>query len=81
MDLTRLRLLVELRRLGTMTAVSEVTGMGTSAVSKHLAVLEQEAGVRLLVPDGRRSVDPAGRRLAEHARTSWSARAARANGR
>ncbi|AAZ55461.1 LysR family transcriptional regulator [Thermobifida fusca] len=69
MDLTRLRLLVELRRLGTMTAVSEVTGMGTSAVSKHLAVLEREAGVRLLVPDGRRvRLTPAGRRLAEHAR-------------
>ncbi|GAA3982627.1 LysR family transcriptional regulator [Thermobifida alba] len=68
MDLTRLRLLVELRRLGTMTAVSEVTGMGTSAVSKHLAVLEQEAGVRLLAPDGRRvRLTPAGRRLAEHA--------------
>src|SRR5690606_41257368 len=51
-----------------MTAVSEVTGMGTSAVSKHLAVLEQEAGVRLLAPDGRRvRLTPAGRRLAEHA--------------
>ncbi|PSL00093.1 DNA-binding transcriptional LysR family regulator [Murinocardiopsis flavida] len=68
LDLTRLRLLVELERLGTMAAVSEVTGIGTSAVSKHLAVLENEAGVRLLVPDGRRvRLTPAGRRLAEHA--------------
>lgn len=59
---------MELRRLGTMTAVSEVTGMGTSAISKHLAVLEREAGVRLLAPDGRRvRLTPAGRRLAEHA--------------
>ncbi|MDT0329321.1 LysR family transcriptional regulator [Nocardiopsis lambiniae] len=68
MDFTRLRLLVELERLGTMVAVSEVTGMSTSAVSKHLAVLEREAGVPLLVPDGRRvRLTPAGRRLAEHA--------------
>jgi DNA-binding transcriptional LysR family regulator len=68
MDFTRLRLLVELDRLGTMAAVSEVTGMSTSAVSKHFAVLEKEAGVPLLVPDGRRvRLTPAGRRLAEHA--------------
>ncbi|MFI6575921.1 LysR family transcriptional regulator [Nocardiopsis sp. NPDC050513] len=68
MDFTRLRLLVELERLGTMAAVSEVTGMSTSAVSKHLAVLERETGVPLLAPDGRRvRLTPAGRRLAEHA--------------
>lgn len=68
MDLTRLRLLVELERLGTMGAVAETTGMGTSAVSKHFAVLEREAGVALLVPDGRRvRLTPAGHRLAEHA--------------
>ncbi|GAB2522206.1 LysR family transcriptional regulator [Nocardiopsis aegyptia] len=68
MDFTRLRLLVELDRLGTMAAVSEVTGMSTSAVSKHFAVLEKEARVPLIVPDGRRvRLTPAGRRLAEHA--------------
>ncbi|MDA8370303.1 MAG: LysR substrate-binding domain-containing protein [Nocardiopsaceae bacterium] len=68
MDLTRLRLLVELDRLGTMAAVAETVGMGTSAVSKHFAVLEKEAGVPLLVPDGRRvRLTPAGHRLAEHA--------------
>ncbi|CAM4050951.1 LysR family transcriptional regulator [Nocardiopsis rhodophaea] len=68
MDLTRLHLLVELERLGTMTAVSEVTGMGTSAVSKHFAVLEREVGVPLLVPDGRRvRLTPAGHRLSEYA--------------
>jgi DNA-binding transcriptional LysR family regulator len=67
MDFTRLRLLVELERLRTMAAVSEVTGISTSAVSKHFAVLEREAGVALLVPDGRRvRLTPAGR-LAEHA--------------
>lgn len=68
MDFTRLSLLVELERHGTMAAVSEVTGMSTSAVSKHFAVLEREAGVALLVPEGRRvRLTPAGRRLAEHA--------------
>ncbi|MFC3996663.1 LysR family transcriptional regulator [Nocardiopsis sediminis] len=68
MDLTRLRLLVELERMGTMAAVADVVGMGTSAVSKHFAVLEQEAGVALLAPDGRRvRLTPAGHRLAGHA--------------
>jgi DNA-binding transcriptional LysR family regulator len=69
MNPTRLHLLVDLERLGTMTAVAEATGMGTSAVSKHLAVLEREAGTALLTPDGRRvRLTPAGRRLAGHAR-------------
>lgn len=67
MDPTRLRLLVELHRMGTMGAVAELTQMSTSAVSKHLAVLEREAGVPLLVPDGRRvRLTPAGLRLVEH---------------
>lgn len=68
MDVTRLRLLVELDRLGTMAAVAEITGMSTSGVSKHLAVLEREAQVALLVPEGRRvRLTPAGQRLAQHA--------------
>ncbi|OIV36877.1 hypothetical protein BIV57_14055 [Mangrovactinospora gilvigrisea] len=67
LDLTRLRLLVELSRLGTMSAVAEATGYRTSAVSKHLAVLEREVGRKLLVPDGRRvRLTPAGRRLVQH---------------
>jgi len=67
-DLTRLRLLVELDRLGTMAAVAEHTGYGTSAISKHLAVLEQEVGVPLLRPVGRRvRLTAAGTRLVEHA--------------
>lgn len=67
-DLGRLRLLVELGRLGTMAAVAEATGYGTSAVSKHLAVLETEVGAELLRPVGRRvRLTPAGERLAERA--------------
>ncbi|AEW97815.1 MULTISPECIES: LysR family transcriptional regulator [Streptomycetaceae] len=67
-DLLRLRLLLELSRVGTMAEVARRTGYGTSAVSKHLAVLEQEVGVRLLTPAGRRvQLTPAGERLAEHA--------------
>ncbi|MFE1805911.1 LysR substrate-binding domain-containing protein [Streptomyces sp. NPDC059533] len=67
-DLGRLRLLVELGRLGTMAAVAAATGYGTSAVSKHLAVLETEVGAQLLRPVGRRvRLTPAGERLAEHA--------------
>ncbi|MCB5181843.1 LysR family transcriptional regulator [Streptomyces antimicrobicus] len=67
-DLGRLRLLVELHRLGTMAAVAASTGYGTSAVSKHLGVLEAEVGVPLLRPVGRRvRLTPAGERLVEHA--------------
>ena len=39
MELRRLRVLVELSRLGTMSAVAQATGYGTSAVSQQLAAL------------------------------------------
>ena len=68
MELRRLRVLVELYRLGTMSAVAQATGYGTSAVSQQLAALEREAGVPLLEADGRRvRLTPAGRRLVGHA--------------
>ena len=68
MELRRLRVLVALSRLGTMSAVAEATGYGTSAVSQQLAALEREAGVPLLEADGRRvRLTPAGRRLVGHA--------------
>ncbi|WP_326654879.1 LysR substrate-binding domain-containing protein [Streptomyces sp. NBC_01750] len=68
LDLRRLSLLVDLQRLGTMAAVAAHTGYGTSAVSKHLGVLESEVGVSLLTPVGRRvQLTPAGERLVEHA--------------
>ena len=54
LDLRRLRLLRELGRRGTITAVAEALSYSPSAVSQQLAALEREAGVRLLEPAGRR---------------------------
>src|SRR6185503_4958388 len=68
MDTRRLRLLLELSRLGSMRAVADELYLTTSTVSQQLAVLAREAGTALLEPDGRRvRLTPAGRRLAEHA--------------
>ena len=68
MDLDKLRTLVELSRRGTMAAVAEATGYGTSAVSQQLAALERQVKVPLLEASGRRvRLTPAGRRLVEHA--------------
>ena len=54
LDLRRLRLLRELARRGTIAAVAEALAYSPSAVSQQLAILEKEAGVRLLEPAGRR---------------------------
>ena len=70
----RLALLRELARRGTMRAVAEATGQATSAVSQQLAVLEREAGVRLLERAGRNvRLTPAGRTLVGHADTVLAA--------
>lgn len=53
MNLQRLQLLTELRRLGTVTAVAEAKLITHSAVSQQLAQLEKEVGYRLLVKSGR----------------------------
>jgi DNA-binding transcriptional LysR family regulator len=77
MDLRKLKVLVELSRLGTMSAVAQATGYGTSAVSQQLAALEGEAGVPLLEAAGRRvRLTPAGRRLVGHAERILAAVAA-----
>lgn len=52
-NLTRLRMLCELRRLGTMGEVAEVLMMTHSAVSQQLAQLEKEVGYRLVEKAGR----------------------------
>src|SRR5215467_7249616 len=54
LDLRRLRLLRELARRGTITAVAEALSYSPSAVSQQLTALEKETGVRLLEPAGRR---------------------------
>ena len=68
LDLRRLRLLRELHERGTVAAVADALQFTPSAVSQQLAVLEREAGVRLLEKAGRglRLTDAA-LVLAEHA--------------
>jgi DNA-binding transcriptional LysR family regulator len=53
-DVRRLRLLLELSRRGTITAVADALTYTPSAVSQQLAALEREAGVPLLEHAGRR---------------------------
>ncbi|MBR7837907.1 LysR family transcriptional regulator, partial [Actinospica durhamensis] len=74
LDPVRLLLLRELADLGTMTAVAAACGYTSSAVSQQLAVLEREAGVRLLERVGRRvRLTHEGQRLVAHARIVLSA--------
>lgn len=74
MDVRRLRLLLELSRLGSMREVADELGLTTSTVSQQIAALGREAGTPLLEPDGRRvRLTPAGRRLADHAVTILAA--------
>ncbi len=64
----RLQLLREVGRRGTVRAAAEAMSISPSAVSQQLRVLEAEAGLALLEPDGRgvRLTD-AGRMLVRHA--------------
>src|SRR6478735_1917493 len=74
MDPRRLRLLLELSRLGSMHEVAAELDTTTSSVSQGIAALAREVGTPLLEPDGRRvRLTPAGRRLAEHAVTVLAA--------
>jgi DNA-binding transcriptional LysR family regulator len=68
LELRRLRLLRELNQRGTIAAVADAMQFTPSAVSQQLAMLEREAGVRLLERAGRgvRLTDAA-RVLVEHA--------------
>ena len=74
METRRLRILLELSRLGSMRAVAEELHITTSTVSQQIAVLAREAGAALVEPEGRRvRLTPAGRRLATHAITILAA--------
>jgi DNA-binding transcriptional LysR family regulator len=67
-DARRLRLLLELTRRGTITAVADALAYTPSAVSQQLAALEREAGMPLLKRTGRRvALTPAGTVLARYA--------------
>ena len=65
LNVPRLRVLYELTRRGSVTAVADALWITPSAVSQHLAALEREVGVDLVERVGR-GVKPtdAGRRLA-----------------
>jgi molybdate transport repressor ModE-like protein len=67
-DATRLRLLVEIGRLGSLSAAAKEIGIGQPTASQHLRVLEGAAGQRLVERGGRGSrLTPAGEVLALHA--------------
>jgi len=70
-DTTRMRLLVEIERTGSLSAAARAIGIGQPSASQHLRLLETAAGQRLVERSGR------GSRLTE-AGTVLAARAAQA---
>jgi molybdate transport repressor ModE-like protein len=68
LDPQRLRLLVELRRRGSISAAAEACRMGQPSATKHLKTLEAAVGERLVERAGRGSrLTPAGEIVAMHA--------------
>lgn len=68
LDLHRLRVLFELQRLGTVTAVAEALQYTHSAISQQLAQCERDVGVKLYEKVGRRiRLTEQGEILAEYA--------------
>jgi molybdate transport repressor ModE-like protein len=67
-DVTRLRLLVEIGRRGSMSAAARAVGIGQPTASEHVRILEGAAGQRLVERGGRgSSLTEAGEVLALHA--------------
>jgi molybdate transport repressor ModE-like protein len=67
-DATRLRLLVEVDRRGSVSGAAQAVGIGQSSASEHLRLLETAAGQRLVERNGRGSrLTEAGRVLASSA--------------
>lgn len=67
-DSTRLRLLVEVGRQGSVSAAARAVGIGQPTASEHLRTLEGAAGQRLVERNGRGSrLTEAGELLALHA--------------
>jgi molybdate transport repressor ModE-like protein len=76
-DSTRLRLLVEIDRCGSVSAAARSVGIGQPSASEHVRLLEAAAGQRLVERDGRGSrLTEAGRVLALHAGQAIGALAA-----
>jgi molybdate transport repressor ModE-like protein len=73
-DTTRLRLLVEVERLGSLSAAAREIGIGQPSASQHLRLLETAAGQRLVERNGRGSrLTEAGRILAARASQALAA--------
>ena len=73
-DTTRLRLLVEIERRGSVSAAARAIGIGQPTASQHVRLLETAAGRRLVERDGRGSrLTEAGRVLAARAGDALSA--------
>src|SRR5262249_21752839 len=54
-DTTRMRLLVEIERTGSLSAAAQTIGIGQPSPSQHLRILEAAAGQRLVERSGRGS--------------------------
>lgn len=73
-DTTRMRLLVEIDRQGSLSAAAGAIGIGQSSVSEHVRLLELAAGQRLVERNGRGSnLTDAGRVLASRAAQALAA--------
>jgi molybdate transport repressor ModE-like protein len=72
-DTTRMRLLVEIERQGSVSAAAAAIGIGQPSASQHLRLLEAAAGQRLVERSGRGStLTPAGKVLAGRAAQALS---------
>jgi molybdate transport repressor ModE-like protein len=72
-DTTRLRLLVEIERHGSLSGAAAAIGIGQPSASQHLRLLETAAGQRLVERSGRGSrLTEAGRILAARAAQALS---------
>jgi molybdate transport repressor ModE-like protein len=76
-DTTRMRLLIEIDRRGSLSAAAQAVGIGQPSASQHLRTLETAAGQRLVERNGRGSrLTEGGRVLATHAAQALAALAA-----
>src|ERR671931_1087192 len=72
-DTTRMRLLVEIERQGSLSGAAAAIGIGQPSASQHLRLLEAAAGQRLVERSGRGSrLTEAGRLLAARAAQALS---------